>query len=222
MKPPPTGIRAPMSLAAYGAVDWSPIATDPRPRSAFSLSSPWSLTCQTDQPKPAAASEPDSEGAPERASDGTPQGRLVAVDHDTGKIKWQAWTAQPMIGGVLATAGDLVFAGEANGHFKPSEASSGQVLWKFKAGAGVNARLRPFRWRTSNISSSPQVGTHWLIPNVGPPSSPSALSEPVFLTGPRSRNQKVLDVKLRATGHLTRGNQLSGAEIMLDKQERTI
>jgi glucose dehydrogenase len=32
-----------------------------------------------------------------------------------------------------------VFAGEANGWFKAYDASSGSILWKFQAGAGVNA-----------------------------------------------------------------------------------
>ena len=48
-------------------------------------------------------------------------------------------TPQPMIGGMLATAGGLVFTGEGNGHFKAYDAQNGNVLWKFQAGAGVNA-----------------------------------------------------------------------------------
>ena len=44
-------------------------------------------------------------------------GRLAAVNIDTGKIAWKYDTEQPLIGGVLATAGDLVFNGEGNGCF---------------------------------------------------------------------------------------------------------
>ena len=44
-----------------------------------------------------------------------------------------------MIGGILATAGGLVFTGEGNGHFKAYDARTGAILWKFQAGAGVNA-----------------------------------------------------------------------------------
>jgi len=33
----------------------------------------------------------------------------------------------------------VVFAGEANGWFKAYDANTGSVLWKFQAGAGVNA-----------------------------------------------------------------------------------
>ena len=48
-------------------------------------------------------------------------------------------TPQPMIGGILATAGGLVFTGEGNGHFKAYDTRTGAILWKFQAGAGVNA-----------------------------------------------------------------------------------
>src|ERR1700750_678501 len=66
-------------------------------------------------------------------------GRLVAVNLDTGKVAWGAKTPQPLIGGVLATAGDIVFNGEANGWFKAFDAKTGKELWKFNCGAGVNA-----------------------------------------------------------------------------------
>ena len=66
-------------------------------------------------------------------------GRLVAVNLDTGKLAWQVRSPQPLLGGVLATAGELVFSGEANGWFKAWDAKSGEELWKFNCGAGVNA-----------------------------------------------------------------------------------
>jgi glucose dehydrogenase len=44
-----------------------------------------------------------------------------------------------MIGGISATGGDLVFAGEGNGLFKAYDAKTGKVLWSYQCGAGVNA-----------------------------------------------------------------------------------
>ena len=44
-----------------------------------------------------------------------------------------------MIGGIMATAGGLLFAGEGNGLFKAYDSATGNILWKFQAGAGVNA-----------------------------------------------------------------------------------
>jgi glucose dehydrogenase len=51
---------------------------------------------------------------------------------------WGVKTPQPLIGGVLATAGNLVFNGEANGWFKAFD-GTGQGAWKYNCGAGVNA-----------------------------------------------------------------------------------
>jgi len=66
-------------------------------------------------------------------------GNVTAMDYNTGKIRWQVKTPQPMIGGILATAGGVVFAGEGNGQFKAYDAQKGSILWSFNAGAGVNA-----------------------------------------------------------------------------------
>jgi len=66
-------------------------------------------------------------------------GTFTAIDLNTGKRAWQVKTDQPMIGGALATAGNLVFTGEGNGHFNAYNARTGKVLWSFTAGAGCNA-----------------------------------------------------------------------------------
>ena len=49
-----------------------------------------------------------------------------------------------MIGGALTTAGNLVFAGEGNGSFNAYDATTGDKLWSFQAGAGVNSAPMAF------------------------------------------------------------------------------
>jgi PQQ-dependent dehydrogenase (methanol/ethanol family) len=66
-------------------------------------------------------------------------GNVTAVDYNTGKIRWQVKTSLPMVGGALATAGGLLFAGESDGWFRAYDAATGEILWSFFAGAGVNA-----------------------------------------------------------------------------------
>jgi glucose dehydrogenase len=67
-------------------------------------------------------------------------GTLTALDlANRGRIAWQTKTDQPLIGGVLATAGGLVFTGEGGGDFSAFDAKTGAKLWSFNCGAGVNA-----------------------------------------------------------------------------------
>ncbi|MFQ5889802.1 MAG: pyrroloquinoline quinone-dependent dehydrogenase [Gemmatimonadota bacterium] len=66
-------------------------------------------------------------------------GYVVAVDVNTGDVAWSHETEDPMMGGLLATAGGLVFTGEGNGDFEAFDAETGDILWKFNCGAGANA-----------------------------------------------------------------------------------
>src|SRR5260370_17758563 len=66
-------------------------------------------------------------------------GNITAVDYNTGKIRWQGKTPQPMIGGILATARGLVFAGAGSGRFRAYDSRRGNVLWTFNARPPGNA-----------------------------------------------------------------------------------
>ena len=75
----------------------------------------------------------------------SPKGNLAAVDPATGKVAWQASTRLPLIGGVLVTAGDLLFAGQSDGSFDAWDARTGEHLWRFGTGAGCNAAPMTYR-----------------------------------------------------------------------------
>ena len=134
----PTKDGARMLPGANGGVEWSPIATDPRSHTAFALNLHQPMTYHVES-----SPYPDGKlwlgGAFKIIPSEQQWGQFVAVDYNTGKIKWKVKTPQPMIGGALATAGGVVFAGEANGDFKAYDSNSGKTLWSFNAGAGVNA-----------------------------------------------------------------------------------
>ncbi len=67
-------------------------------------------------------------------------GTLTALDLvGGGAIQWQVRTEEPLVGGVLATAGGLVFSGAGRGRFAAFEAGSGRQLWAWRCEAGVNA-----------------------------------------------------------------------------------
>jgi alcohol dehydrogenase (cytochrome c) len=56
---------------------------------------------------------------------------LQAIDYKTGKVRWShKWTGSTGIrSGVLSTAGNLLFAGDASNNFVAFNASSGAPLW---------------------------------------------------------------------------------------------
>ncbi|TDU26777.1 alcohol dehydrogenase (cytochrome c) [Panacagrimonas perspica] len=64
-------------------------------------------------------------------------GALRAIDPATGKIVWEYKNDSPVWGGVMTTAGNLVFMGTPDGYFKAFNAKTGEVLWKFQTGSGV-------------------------------------------------------------------------------------
>jgi alcohol dehydrogenase (cytochrome c) len=66
-------------------------------------------------------------------------GSFKAIDVKTGAIKWDVATRSPMVAGVLATAGGLVFTGDAEGFFTAYDDATGKVLWSFQCGSGHHA-----------------------------------------------------------------------------------
>jgi glucose dehydrogenase len=66
-------------------------------------------------------------------------GTLTAIATDSGKRLWQIDRPAPMLGGLLVTAGGLLFAGEGDGALRAWAADSGRELWHYQAKAGVNA-----------------------------------------------------------------------------------
>ena len=69
----------------------------------------------------------------------TVKGSLVAWDPIQQKRAWTIDRSGPWNGGTLATAGNLVFEGTADGHFEAYRADNGQKLWSFDAQTGVMA-----------------------------------------------------------------------------------
>ncbi len=134
----PTKNGARMLPGANGGVEWSPMAVNPDLRMAYAANLHQPMTYHVEE-----ANYPGGKlwlgGAFKVIPDEKQWGRLVGVDLDTGKIAWKFDTEQPLIGGVLATAGGLVFNGEGNGLFRAFDAKDGRKLWEFQLGAGVNA-----------------------------------------------------------------------------------
>ncbi len=135
----PTKEGARMLPGANGGVEWSPMSVDEGKGLVYAINLHQPMTYHVESSPYPGGSKLWLGGAFKVIPTEEQWGNVTAVDYNTGKIRWQVKTAQPMIGGILTTAGGLAFTGEANGLFKAYDSATGAMLWKFQAGAGVNA-----------------------------------------------------------------------------------
>jgi quinohemoprotein ethanol dehydrogenase len=125
------------------------------------------------------------------------KGRLLAWDPVHQQAAWKVEYAGPWNGGVLSTAGNLVFQGTADGNFIAYDAANGQRLWSFAAETGVMAGPISYSVRGKQYVAV-VAGYGGAIP----------LALPAF-DGPRTRpNGRVLVFALDGPAHLP---EFSGA-----------
>ncbi len=134
----PTAEGAPMLPGANGGVEWSVMAVNPELGLTYAVNLHQPMTYHVES-SPYPGGKLWLGGAFKIIPGSEQFGNVTAVDYNTGKIAWQVKTPLPMMGGALSTAGGLVFTGEGDGWFRAYDAKSGDVLWSFFAGAGVNA-----------------------------------------------------------------------------------
>jgi len=71
---------------------------------------------------------------------GEPWGYHQAFNPLTGQAAWKVpVTGTVLSAGMLATDGGLLFTGRVNGEFIALDQATGELLWKFKTGSGINA-----------------------------------------------------------------------------------
>lgn len=73
--------------------------------------------------------------------DGKPfdPGKLLAWDPVRQEARWSVPRKLPFNGGILATAGNLVFQGDAEGYFSAHAADDGELLWQVNTGSAINS-----------------------------------------------------------------------------------
>jgi PQQ-dependent dehydrogenase (methanol/ethanol family) len=146
----PTKEGVQMLPGANGGAEWSPPAYSPLTHSVYILGMNQLMTFTT-------GADPGFQPGTMRLGssftnvekDPLQNGVFTAINVDTGAVAWQYKAKQPLIGGALATAGNLVFMGEGDGYFDAFDATSGAKLWKFNLGAGVNAP--PITYRVDGV-----------------------------------------------------------------------
>ena len=135
----PTEKGVEMLPGANGGAEWSPPAYSPRTGYVYIMGMNQLMNFTTRKPEGGKGDMRLGSAFTNVKKGAIQNGTFTAIDVNSGKIAWQAKTEQPLIGGVLATGGDVVFMGEGNGDFDAFDAKNGRKLWRFQLGAGVNA-----------------------------------------------------------------------------------
>jgi PQQ-dependent dehydrogenase (methanol/ethanol family) len=145
---PPSREGTTLLPGVSGGSLWQPPAFSPRTGYFYVLGANIPMTFTTIDFKDSQPGGPwvgRHTGGVMKRADGPQSGTMTAIDVGSGKITWQYKSPQPMFGGVLATASDLVFAGEMNGDFSAFDARTGAKLWSHHFDKGVCSPAMTYR-----------------------------------------------------------------------------
>jgi len=79
------------------------------------------------------------------AGPGGHRGEMIGWDPVRNAKRWGINEKFPVVGGVLTTAGDLVFYGTMDRWFKAVDANTGELLWSFQTASGIIAPPMTFK-----------------------------------------------------------------------------
>ncbi len=122
-----------------GGKDWQPSAMSPR--TGLVYASIFNICMDlTDHTVPYIAGTPyDGMEMKRHPAPGGNWGEMMAWDPVAGRKVWSIKEQFMTMGGVLATAGDVVFYGTVDGWLRAADARDGKVLWSTKLGSGIVA-----------------------------------------------------------------------------------
>jgi quinohemoprotein ethanol dehydrogenase len=132
-------------LAKRVGANWPPSAYNPSTQTLFVCGNERTFFYSVDAD---ATDDPDSGTSYMAGAFGTaelpPFGLLTAMDMQTNTVVWQQRWASRCFSGVTATAGNLIFVGRNDGRLTALDSETGQRLWEFQTGAGMNAPVTVF------------------------------------------------------------------------------
>ena len=123
-----------------GGFEFSPPAFSPMTQYAYE---PGLNSCGKFVLAPQSETNLHKVGASDFGGQALPYGKITgfmsAIDTRTGKVAWKVPMKNGMIGGAMASAGNLVFSGADDGNFYAFDATNGKILWKANLGLGFGA-----------------------------------------------------------------------------------
>jgi alcohol dehydrogenase (cytochrome c) len=88
-------------------------------------------------------------------------GYVKAIDVLSGREVWSHRTQWPVVASMLATAGDVVFTGEATGEVDAFDARTGALLWQFQTGSGIHSNAVTYSVRGKQYVAVPSGWGGW-------------------------------------------------------------
>lgn len=130
-----------------GAKNWAHAAFNPQTGLLYANTNHGYSTYRftPDQPSAAGTYYLNAENVYSPVTPETIAGHMEAIEPLTGKARWRTPIRGEMIASaMLATGGGLLFTGKHNGEFIAVNADTGEVVWSFKTGSGINSQ--PITW----------------------------------------------------------------------------
>jgi PQQ-dependent dehydrogenase (methanol/ethanol family) len=132
-----------------GGSEWNGPAFDPRHDLVFSGQVDWCSTVQLKDPQElvsvalgqAWAGSANGGGFGVKDDVSSWSGHLTATDAESGEAAWTLRTPAPIVSGVTATAGGLLFAADLAGNLYALDAQRGKVLWTRKLDGALGGGL---------------------------------------------------------------------------------
>jgi alcohol dehydrogenase (cytochrome c) len=133
---------------AMGSKNWSPISYNPNTGLAYANTLDFGMKYTPTRPQWRAGATYWGADIEWVWPDG-PRGYLKAIDPLTGQSKWEVPSDIPRFSGVLSTAGGVVFTGKLTGEFEAYDADTGEKLWQFQTGSGIEGQ--PITWEQDGV-----------------------------------------------------------------------
>jgi quinohemoprotein ethanol dehydrogenase len=169
--------RALLFPSSYGGHGWPPMAFSPRTGLVYIPAQDLGWVWDPDGGTYFYQGPDGADLAPQESARRN-VGMLIAWDPATGRASWVKPLAQPMNGGVLATAGGLTVQGTADGYIEFRDAADGRLLRRIQTGAGIGAAPVTYRIGGDQFIA---VATGWNGVRLAP--DPPGAPEPYENTG---------------------------------------
>ena len=135
--------------SVWGAKAWSPSSFNPKTGLLYANTLEFGMTYTPTRPQYRAGTTYwGADLAWVFPKDGN-VGYLKAIEPLTGKAKWEVTSKTPRWGGVLTTSGGIVFSGQSTGEFEAFDADTGEKLWQFQTGSGIEGQ--PVTWQQDGV-----------------------------------------------------------------------